>query len=116
MTLTLNRTARLRPTSEDLNTKLQEALNLIDDFRIRQRVLRTFNDLPGNKSLVLQNDFGFQVGGVIVVAANCISAPDTAFGSGAHWRQMGDGRLVVTILGLAASQKYKVTLEVIERG
>lgn len=116
MSLNLNRTSTKAPTATSLDLALQEAVDTINRFQVRQRVLRSFSQLAGDQSITMPNDFGFQVGGVVVVAANCISTDDIAFAATAHWVQLQDGRIRVTVLGLDAAKQYKVTLEVIERG
>lgn len=116
MTLNIKRVSSNNPDVAELSVRVQEVANSVNDFKIRQRVLVPVENVTTLTPIVLGGSFGFQVGGVIVVAANRTDSVDTPFACTAHWSQTPDGRISVTPVGLTASAKYKIVLEVIERG
>lgn len=116
MTLRINRISANNPDTVELGVRVQEFADLVTDFKICRRIQVPIENVTTLTPVLLQNSFGFQVGGVSIIAANRVDSVDTPFNVFAHWVQLPDGRISVTPVGLTASAKYKIVLEVIERG
>lgn len=116
MTLRINRISTNDTDVAGLSVRVQEFADLVTGFKICRRVQVPIENVTTLTPILLKNSYGFQVGGVTIIAANRVDSVDTPFNVFAHWVQLPDGRISVTPVGLTASAKYKIVLEVIERG